>query len=672
RFDMVLRLDKAHRTDLEDVKNLYVDLPQGGKIPLHELATISYKKGAAKISRDNTQRRIVVGINVRNRDLESVVEEVRSRIENNIQLPPGYTIAYGGQFENLQSAKERLAIAVPIALLLIFFWLYIAFKSVKEALIIYTAIPLAAVGGVFLLWIRDMPFSISAGVGFIALFGIAVLNGIVLLDHFKELRTQGFESIEDLIKQGTRDRLRAVLLTASAAALGFLPMAVSTNVGAEVQRPLATVVIGGLIPATLLTLVVLPVLYSMFIGGRGIKWKSSEATKIVSIALLIFFAPLAHAQDSPRELDVLIDMALENNQGLRSAALKVEEAEALISSGFDFDNTSIYYGYDQNNRAINNEPISVFGVQQDFRFPTAYFSRSKMMRKEAALQRSVYQLEEIRLKKDVTLAYDSYLIAREKQTIFELLRDLYTQFAKASERRFELGETNYLEKITARSKSKKVSIQAQQAGITTENALEVIKALIQTEDSLIITDAKSDRIPLKAVATPGSLVIQWLQDQSGLAAQRLRFERQQLLPDISLEYFQGSNATLDQNLYGYQVGLKIPLFFNNRASRIKASAIAADQTNAYIADQKMILSIRYKELMNRYNRYKEALEYYDSEGKELADELLKTSEIYFKNGEIDFFQYIQSIENAYELKLDHLEQLHQYNKAVIALNYLTL
>ena len=264
RFDLVVRLDESKRTDIESIKNLYVDLPNGGKIPLQELAEITYKKGAAKISRDDTKRRIVVGINVRNRDLESVVNDVQALIDKNINLPVGYNITYGGQFENLQTAKSRLLVAVPIALILIFILLYFAFNSIKEALLIFSAIPLAAVGGVLLLWLRDMPFSISAGVGFIALFGIAVLNGIVLIEHFKELKQKDFNDMETLIKQGAKDRLRAVLLTASAAALGFLPMAISTNAGAEVQRPLATVVIGGLVTATLLTLVVLPVLYSYF------------------------------------------------------------------------------------------------------------------------------------------------------------------------------------------------------------------------------------------------------------------------------------------------------------------------------------------------------------------------------------------------------------------------
>lgn len=264
RFDLVIRMDENLRNDIESLRNLYVPLPNGNQIPLRELATVEYAEGPAKISRDNTKRRVVIGVNVRNRDMESVVKDISAIIKEQITLPSGYNITYGGQFENLQHAKSRLTIAVPIALCLIFIMLYFAFGSVKESLLVFTAIPLSAVGGVLLLWIRGMPFSISAGVGFIALFGIAVLNGIVLIEHLKELKYKRFSNIDDLIIKGTTDRLRPVLLTASAAALGFLPMAISGSAGAEVQRPLATVVIGGLFTATLLTMVVLPVLFKLF------------------------------------------------------------------------------------------------------------------------------------------------------------------------------------------------------------------------------------------------------------------------------------------------------------------------------------------------------------------------------------------------------------------------
>ncbi len=264
RFDLVIRLEENLRNDIEDLKNLYVSLPDGGQIPLRELAKVEYTEGPAKISRDDTKRRAVIGVNVRNRDMESVVKDISTIINEKVNLPPGYTVTYGGQFENMQNALTRLKIAVPVALCLIFVLLYFAFGSIRETMLVFTAIPLSAVGGILLLWMRGMPFSISAGVGFIALFGIAVLNGIVLVEHLKDLKHRGMKNVDELILKGTVDRLRPVTLTAAAAALGFLPMAISSSAGAEVQRPLATVVIGGLFTATLLTMIVLPILFKMF------------------------------------------------------------------------------------------------------------------------------------------------------------------------------------------------------------------------------------------------------------------------------------------------------------------------------------------------------------------------------------------------------------------------
>jgi cobalt-zinc-cadmium resistance protein CzcA len=269
RFDLVVRLAQDSRNDISSLKSLYVTLPSGNQIPLEQVADIKYEDGPMQISREDGKRRIVVGFNVRGKDIQGVVEQIQAKLDSRLKLPDGYYVTYGGQFENLQAANQRLLIAVPIALGLIFILLYFTFKSIKQSLLIFTAIPLSAIGGIFALWLRGMPFSISAGVGFIALFGVAVLNGIVLIAYFNQLKHEGMENIYDRIKEGTKVRLRPVILTAAVASLGFLPMALSTTAGAEVQKPLATVVIGGLITATLLTLIVLPILYFYFERGIG-------------------------------------------------------------------------------------------------------------------------------------------------------------------------------------------------------------------------------------------------------------------------------------------------------------------------------------------------------------------------------------------------------------------
>ena len=263
KFDLVVRLDGNQRKNVDDVNNLLISTPSGIEIPLSTVANVELKESINQIQRENAQRRIIVGFNVRNRDIQSTVEDLQQNVEKQLKLPAGYSIKYGGTFENLQQAKSRLAIAVPVSLFLILLMLYFAFNSVKYGLLIFSAIPLSAIGGILSLWLRDMNFSISAGVGFIALFGVAVLNGIVLISEFNRQKTIQ-PDLKTAVIIGGKTRLRPVLMTAFVASLGFLPMAISTGEGAEVQRPLATVVIGGLLLATYLTLYLLPVMYIWF------------------------------------------------------------------------------------------------------------------------------------------------------------------------------------------------------------------------------------------------------------------------------------------------------------------------------------------------------------------------------------------------------------------------
>lgn len=263
RFNLVVRLNEESGRDVDSIRNLLLTSPTGVRVPLSQVADIKLVESAAQITRENTRRRIGIELNVRGRDIGSFVQEAQSKIEKDVQLPPGYYLEWGGTFENLQRASNRLLIVVPIALFLIFVLLYTTFNSVKQAALIYTGIPFAIVGGVLALALRGMPFSISAGVGFIALFGVAVLNGVVMISYINQLRAAG-KSIQDAVREGAETRLRPVLMTALVASLGFIPMAIATSAGAEVQRPLATVVIGGLITSTLLTLLILPTLYGWF------------------------------------------------------------------------------------------------------------------------------------------------------------------------------------------------------------------------------------------------------------------------------------------------------------------------------------------------------------------------------------------------------------------------
>jgi cobalt-zinc-cadmium resistance protein CzcA len=269
RFEIVVRLPETLRTNIDGLDRLPVPLPETtgarGYVPLGSIARFEIATGPNQIGRENGKRRVIVTANVRGRDIGSFVDDAEQRIRDEVTIPPGYWTAWGGQFEQLLSARQRLQVVVPLALLLIFALLFATFGNGRDALLVFSGVPLALTGGVFVLWLRDIPFSISAAVGFIALSGVAVLNGLVMLTFINRLRADG-ASVDEAVFNGAIARLRPVLMTALVASLGFLPMALATGTGAEVQRPLATVVVGGILSSTLLTLLVLPVLYRMSAG----------------------------------------------------------------------------------------------------------------------------------------------------------------------------------------------------------------------------------------------------------------------------------------------------------------------------------------------------------------------------------------------------------------------
>jgi len=671
RFDMVIRLDKTNRKDIEDLRNLYVSTPAGDQIPLSELAQIEYTEGPAKISRDNTRRRIVVGINVRNRDLQSVVDDIQRIVETKVKMPSGYHVTYGGQFENLQSAKARLMIAVPIALILIFILLYFAFGSVKEALLVYSAIPLSAVGGVLFLWIRDLPFSISAGVGFIALFGIAVLNGIVLIEHFKELKHQGMEDMNALILKGTTDRLRPVLLTASAAALGFLPMAISASAGAEVQRPLATVVIGGLFTATLLTMIVLPILYKVFDSKELKKPKLKKKHKgVIPIVLLLLSSTVAFSQNNNPELDSLLSKAIANNKGIKAAQLQVDKSKAAINTAYSFDKTNLYYSYDQNNLAINNIPLKVFGVQQSFAFPTVYGAQKKLYKSEYETQLSSFEIQKSKLAHNVSQVYHEIVFLQHQEKLYRYLDSLYQNFSKASDRRFELGETNYLEKITAQAKFRQVKTTLSQIEKQKQSNYELLQSLLQTDEKLAVKNNTIVPVVNLSIKLNKDLYNSYFENITKNYENKKTLQKQSWLPDLNLEYFQGRNSGLSQSLYGFQIGVAFPILFTGNIAKSKVAQLELQSWEQQKQNEELKIDKYIRQKTSELEKHNEAITYYNEYGKSLSEEIIKVADMSYKHGEIDFFQYILSLENATTIQVDYLNNVLQYNKTQLDIQYL--
>ena len=673
RFDLVIRLQKDYRKSIESLRNLYVDTPQGTKIPFNEIAQIDYAQGPAKISRDDTKRRIVIGINVRNRDMESVVKDVQNIINTQVKLPRGYTVTYGGQFQNLNSAKARLKIAVPIALLLIFILLHFAFNSIKEALMVFSAIPLSAVGGVLFLYLRGLPFSISAGVGFIALFGIAVLNGIVLIEHLKSLKSQGMDDVYERILRGTKERLRPVMLTAAAAALGFLPMAVSTNAGAEVQRPLATVVIGGLITSTILTLVVLPVLYAIFDTKEfKVKRKKRVPKTLLLLILLVPVFSFSQEQQQTISLDKAISIAIQNNKELKISELQWKSSQKNRNSAFDVEKTSVYYLKDRTNLGINGKPFETFGFMQTIEFPTVYFSRKKINNISASMASINFEIAKNNLIKNVSKAYYQLVYIKEKLVYYNHLDSLYANFANGAKRKFELGESNYLEMITSEAKYKQYSAQLNSLKNDLQIASNSLNILLQQDDNYTIETTNLIKLKPADSSLNQSLISNYFLENKRLAKTKKSLSSQLLLPDIHLNYFRSKDITANNSVNSYQIGLNIPIFAVGKAAKIAVAKIEEDMAKELELDTNLKLTITRKNLIEKLKKAENQLSYFSISGTNVADELLKAATSSYKNGEIDFFQYIQSIESANQISIDYLTYLNEYNQVVLDLNYLNL
>ncbi|WP_425637648.1 CusA/CzcA family heavy metal efflux RND transporter [Algoriphagus yeomjeoni] len=669
QFDLVVRFAEPFRKDIKNLEQASIQLPNGGSVPLSELATISYTKGPAKISRDNTQRRVVIGVNVRNRDLQSVVDDIQAIVTNQIELPEGYLVDYGGQFENLQKARNRLMIAVPVALFLIFILLYFAFSSTKDALMIYSAIPLSAIGGVLLLWARDMPFSISAGVGFIALFGIAVLNGIVLIEHFKSMESH-YINIKDLVIRGAKERLRPVLLTASAAALGFLPMAISNSAGAEVQRPLATVVVGGLISATFLTLIVLPVLYVLFKTKTGGASKASNKvlTSLVLISLISF---TANGQQTPLTLEQAVEIGMERNLNLQAESKSLEMANAKIGQGWNLDKTNVYYSEDRNDIAENGIFNRKWGISQTLAFPTLYGAQKNALEAGAEMQLSQLELQKRKLKGEISKGFIEVKYWQDLIENYNYLDSLYAEFSRAATRKFETGESNYLEKLTADGKRQEIGLKKSEANENYLMALDHLKLLLNWEGDLQLAEEEItlDTSLMQDWSThPGVEYYESAVSQSGY---QIQSEKRKLLPEITMDVFRGTNPGANAKVYpGFHAGLSIPLFYGAQKANVQSSEFQQQKIQLEAEHYRNQLENRAQQLQRQLDQNIRVITYYEEEGKTLSLQILEQAQRSYQEGEIDFLQYVQLMENSRTITLNYLQSKFAYQQTILEINYL--
>jgi cobalt-zinc-cadmium resistance protein CzcA len=469
--------------------------------------------------------------------------------------------------------------------------------------------------------------------------------------------------------KGTTDRLRPVLLTAAAAALGFLPMAISSSAGAEVQRPLATVVIGGLFTATILTMIVLPILYKLLDKKEGKKAKFKIHAN-ATIILLLLSSSLAFSQNNTPELDSIISKAHQNNKAIKAGQLSVDKAKANVKSAYSFEKTNIYYSYDQNNLALNNLPLKVFGVQQQFSFPTVYGAQKKLNSAEYEREKSNFEITKNRLSNEVAQVYNHIVYYQNQEKLYKYLDSLYQNFSKASDRRFELGETNYLEKITAQSKFRQIRTKLSQIEKDKLANYEMLQGLLQSDEKTIIKNDKL--IPNNAITESSSkdLYNSYFETITKTYQSNAKLQKQHYLPDINLEYFQGTNNGLSQSLYGFQVGLSVPILFGGTKAKINVANLELQSWEQQKQNEQTKIDKFITQKKSELLKHEEGIKYYKEYGEKLAKEIIKVADMSYKHGEIDFFQYITSLENATSIQVDYLENVLQYNKTQFDLHYL--
>ncbi|HKO76727.1 MAG TPA: efflux RND transporter permease subunit, partial [Flavobacterium sp.] len=624
RFDVVVRMDAASRTDITDVSNLFIPLPNGQQVPLSQVATVSYEQGPVQVSRENGKRRITIGLNVRGRDIKSVVEEIQLKLDKNFKLPAGYYITYGGQFENLIEASKRLSIAVPAALLLIMVLLFFTFKSMKQAGLIFTAIPLSAIGGVFALWMRGMPFSISAGIGFIALFGIAVLNGIVLISYFNQLKSEGITDPLQRVLMGTKTRLRPVLMTAAVASLGFMPMALSTSGGAEVQKPLATVVIGGLLSATLLTLIVLPILYLLFENGMKIR-KFKKRQPFVTIWFLLISCVAFSQNSQPVSLQKAIEMAKINNIDLKIADKEIEKQTVLKKTAFQADPLQIEYMGGQYNSIDYDNNVS---IQQYFPIGGSTKANRQLQEELAKLAEKRKALSEYEIEKAVTIAYYQYLYGISIQKLNDELYDVYSKFLKNAELRFQTGESGNIEVISAKAKIKEIETLKAQIQFDLVIYQKQLQYFIQTNEDIL----PESTTPLK-YANPSTLnenkvetlLSDYYTQQATVFEKEANSFKKMRAPKLGLGYF-GQTLNKESYFQGFTVGLQLPLFSGANTARAKASEISMSQSQLEFDKTKLTLKLQKEELVNQFAKQEKATLYFENEGLKYAEQIITTAQ----------------------------------------------
>jgi CzcA family heavy metal efflux pump len=676
RFDLVLRLDNEKVKDL-NIDKLFVRTGEGIQIPVSEVASIDLENGPLQINRDATKRRIVIGVNVRDADIQQVVEQIRTSLEKNIKLKPGYYWEYGGQFENLQNAVRTLSIVIPIALMLILLLLFFAFRSVIYSLVVFSTVPLSLIGGVVALWLRGLPFSISAGVGFIALFGVAVLNGILMINHFNDLRKEKTYTMctNRIIAKGCPHLLRPVFLTGLVASLGFVPMAVATSAGAEVQRPLATVVIGGLIVSTVLTLIVIPVFYRLVnviahLWGR--KRHRARLGRKAGMTCMLLLAAVSVSAVTPQKaitLDEAVEIALQNHPRLKMASAEIERSRAARGEVWDGGNTLFSYSWGQLNGEYKKD--NELAVEQSLGSLLTPFYKNALVNAQVTTGTHYRDMVKKEIVAEVKRAWVYYQYAFHLYHLYGAQEELALKLRESGDLRYQQGDIDQTERNMIATLAAELHTRSLQAREEMELASRRFAWACYAGEQVVPNDSSLAVLPLslqdRMLSAPH---LNYFASQVQEKKSQLRIERSKFFPEFSLGYVRQKIAPLN-GLNSWIVGVSFPILFFPQRSRSKQAKVSL-QIAQWEADQNRVqLNNKVEELYRRVRQQQESLDYYAKAALKEADALQESALMKFKESEINITEFVQSLNASRDIRRNYIETVYAYNVSVLEIELYT-
>lgn len=664
RFDLVVRLDQDKVADL-NLDKLFVRSNEGIQIPVSEVATIDLVNGPLQINRDATKRRIVIGVNVRGADIQQVVQDIQKTLDKNIQLKPGYYFEYGGQFENLQNAINTLLVVVPVALMLILLLLFFAFKNVTYTLVVFSTVPLSLIGGILALWLRGLPFSISAGVGFIALFGVAVLNGILMINHFNDIRKETMYALSTrrVIARGTAHLLRPVFLTGLVASLGFVPMAIATSAGAEVQRPLATVVIGGLIVSTVLTLLIIPVFYQ--IVSYTVVWKRRFSAKkfLFFFLLLAVMLPFTAKAQEKVTMEQAIELAKQNHPRLKIASAAIRQVKAGRGEVLELSPTEMNYSWGQLNGELRKD--KQWEVTQGLGSLLTPFYKNALVNRLVETGTFYRKIVEKEVVAEVKRAWAYYLYACNLRALYSDQNKLAGQLQRMGELRYQQGEITLLEKNMTTSMAVDMKNRLFQAQEEEKLALSRLNWVCYADRPLIPADTALILFPVDyQVPSFSEVHLNYFQSQANEAKAQLNVERSRFFPELSFGYVRQDILPL-KGLNSWMVGVSFPVYFLPRHSKIKQAKVAAVIARTEAEANTQNLYNKVSEAVASLRRQSESLRYYTRSALKEADELLKVANLQLQHSETNITEFIQAVNVARDIRRGYLETVYQYNIAAL-------